>query len=258
MIGIMFSLLNMFLILLGLLFFLFGLYKLFKVLETEHEFVENYLYTYLSLALSVVIISYVLSQVVFALALVVLILLFAVTYVPSHDTLPLKGPVFNIGYRELLGSGFMGMLSFVVMLWGLFFMMAYGIAIYTLAMHSVMTSLVLSMLLAIVVGVSIYMLYGNRYYVDLEQTTSIRKDIGQIVSNDRIGRATIKRRARSKSQMKVSTKPTKSKKPKKTKKSKAKKTTKNSSKRSKKRLSSKKSVKRKKLATKPKSKRRRK
>jgi len=180
----MFSMLNMFLIVLGLLFFLFGLYKLFKILKTEHEFVENYLYTYSSLTLSVVIISYVLSQVVFAIVLLILVFLFAVTYVSSHDRLPFKGPIFNIGYRELLGSGFMGMISFVVMLWGLFFMMAYGIAIYSLAMHSIWTSFVVSMLLAVVFGVSVYMIYGNKYYVDLNQTTKIREDIGRIVSSN--------------------------------------------------------------------------
>jgi len=180
----MLSTLDLVFVFIGLLFFLFGLFKLFKLLKSEHEFVENYLYTYSSLALSVVIISYVLGQIIFSIALLMLVFLFAVTYVSSHNRLPLKGPVFNIGYRELLGSGFMGMISFIVMLWGLFFMMAYGISIYAGVSNSILTSLVVSMLIGIVIGASVYMLYGNRYYADLKRTTEIRKDIGEIVSNN--------------------------------------------------------------------------
>ncbi len=182
--NMIFSTLSLFVIFVGLLFFLFGLFKLYKLLKSEHEFVENYLYTYSAMVLSVVLISYVLSQIMFSIALLVILFLFAIAYVLSHDRLPFKGPVFNVGYRELLGSGYMGMISFMLMLWGLFFMMSYGIAIYSYVTHSLMTSLVVSGLLAIVIGYSVFIIYGNKYYIDLKQTTEIRKDIGHIIAQN--------------------------------------------------------------------------
>lgn len=160
------------------LFLIFGLYKLYKLVRFEKEFVENYLYTYVSLALSVVLIGYVLGYFLFSLALLLLVFLFVVVYIPSHDHVPVEGPIFRSGFRDIIGSGIMGLASLIVMLWGVFFIASYGIALYTGVTSTMLTSLVLSFVIGVVVGFALYLMHRSSAKEEAESVMEVKEEIG--------------------------------------------------------------------------------